>query len=265
MSELKASHVGPREWDAEVYHRVSDPQLRWATEVLGRLDLRGDEVVLDAGCGSGRVTALLAERVPRGRVIGVDASPSMVERARENLDGAAEVVLSDLLEFEPPEPVDVVFSTATFHWIPDHDRLFRSIRGWLRPGGMLAAQFGGKGNVQDVVDAIVGASSREPFAEHLRGFEHPWMFPSPEEEAERLERAGFVDVRCEREDRWFEFEDPREFQRTVGLAVHLDRLPRELHEQFLDTVLAGIADPSKVHLIRANIHALRAKDGDGAG
>lgn len=255
----------PLDWDAGSYDQISDMQLESGREFLSTVPLRGDELAVDAGCGTGRVTRLLLERLPRGRVIGVDASPSMVERARENLDGAAEVVLSDLLEFEPPEPVDVVFSTATFHWIPDHDRLFRSIRGWLRPGGMLAAQFGGKGNVQDVVDAIVGASSREPFAEHLRGFEHPWMFPSPEEEAERLERAGFVDVRCEREDRWFEFEDPREFQRTVGLAVHLDRLPRELHEQFLDTVLAGIADPSKVHLIRANIHALRAKDGDGAG
>jgi trans-aconitate 2-methyltransferase len=257
--------VKPLDWDAGSYDRISDMQLESGREFLSTVPLRGDELAVDAGCGTGRVTRLLLERLPRGRVIGVDASPSMVERARENLDGAAEVVLSDLLEFEPPEPVDVVFSSATFHWILDHDRLFRAIRGWLRPGGMLAAQFGGKGNVQDVVDAIVGASSREPFAEHLRGFEHPWMFPSPEEEAERLERAGFVDVRCEREDRWFEFEDPREFQRTVGLAVHLDRLPRELHEQFLDTVLAGIADPSKVHLIRANIHALRAKDGDGAG
>ena len=255
----------PLDWDAGSYDQISDMQLESGREFLSTVPLRGDELAVDAGCGTGRVTRLLLERLPRGRVFGVDASPSMVERARETRDGAAEVVLSDLLEFEPPEPVDVVFSTATFHWIPDHDRLFRSIRGWLRPGGMLAAQFGGKGNVQDVVDAIVGASSREPFAEHLRGFEHPWMFPSPEEEAERLERAGFVDVRCEREDRWFEFEDPREFQRTVGLAVHLDRLPRELHEQFLDTVLAGIADPSKVHLIRANIHALRAKDGDGAG
>jgi trans-aconitate 2-methyltransferase len=257
--------VKPLDWDAGSYDRISDMQLESGREFLSTVPLRGDELAVDAGCGTGRVTRLLLERLPRGRVIGVDASPSMVERARENLDGAAEVVLSDLLEFEPPEPVDVVFSSATFHWILDHDRLFRAIRGWLRPGGMLAAQFGGKGNVQDVVDAIVGASSREPFAEHLRGFEHPWMFPSPEEEAERLERAGFVDVRCEREDRWFKFEDPREFQRTVGLAVHLDRLPRELHEQFLDTVLAGIADPSKVHLIRTNIHALRAKDGDGAG
>jgi len=250
------------DWDARSYNRISDMQLESGRDFLAPIPLRGDELAIDAGCGTGRVTRLLLERLPRGRVIGVDASPSMVEQARENLGADVELVVSDLLELEPPEPVDLVFSTATFHWILDHDRLFRTIHGWLRPGGLLAAQFGGKGNVQDVIDAIVTASGREPFAQHLRGVEHPWMFPAPEDEAERLERAGFVDVRCEREERWFEFDDPREFQRTVGLAVHLDRLPEELREPFLDTVLAGIGDPTRVHLIRTNVHARRPEDGD---
>lgn len=245
------------DWDAGSYDRISDMQLESGRDFLARLPLRGDEVAIDAGCGTGRVTSLLLERLPRGRVIGVDGSPSMIERARESLGEEVELVVSDLLEFVPQEPVDLVFSTATFHWILDHDRLFRAIRGWLQPGGLLAAQFGGKGNVRDVVDAIVAASRREPFAEHLRGFEHPWVFPAPEEEAERLERAGFVDIRCDRVDSRFEFDDPREFQRTVGLAVHLDRLPEELREPFLDTVLAGIGDPSQVHLIRTNVHARR--------
>ncbi|HEX2436481.1 MAG TPA: methyltransferase domain-containing protein [Solirubrobacterales bacterium] len=250
------------DWDAGSYDRISDMQLESGREFLSTVPLRGDELAVDAGCGTGRVTRLLLERLPRGRVIGVDASPSMVERARENLDGAAEVVLSDLLEFEPPEPVDVVFSTATFHWIPDHDRLFRSIHGWLRPGGRLDAQLGGKGNASNVVDATVRVAAMEPFAAHLRGAEHPWNFPSPEEASERLVRAGFVDVRCERAERRFEFDEPREFQRTVGLAVHLDRLPEELREPFVDTVLAETADPSTVHLIRTNIHARRPAAGE---
>jgi len=249
------------DWDARSYDRISDMQFESGRDFVAGLPLRGDEVAIDAGCGTGRVTRLLMERLPRGRVIGVDGSPSMIEQARENLGPDVELVVSDLLEFEPSEAAELVFSTATFHWILDHDRLFRTIRGWLRPGGLLAAQFGGKGNVQDVIDAIVTASGREPFAQHLRGFEHPWVFPAPEEEAERLERARFVDVRCDREERWFEFDDPREFQRTVGLAVHLDRLPEELREPFLDTVLAGIADPSQVHLIRTNIHARRPAAG----
>jgi trans-aconitate 2-methyltransferase len=251
------------DWDARSYDRISDMQLESGRDFLATVPLRGDELVVDAGCGTGRVTRLLAERVPRGRVIAVDASPSMIDRARENLDSDVELVLADLLEFEPPEPVELVFSTATFHWIADHDRLFRSVHGWLRPGGRLAAQLGGRGNAQNVVDAAVGAAGTEPFARHLLGWEHPWNFQSPDEASERLRRAGFVEVRCVREERWFEFDDPREFQRTVGLAVHLDHLPEELREPFLDTVLERTADPSTVHLIRTNIHARRPEDGDG--
>jgi trans-aconitate 2-methyltransferase len=253
------------DWDARSYDRVSEMQLESGRDFLARVSLRGDEVVLDAGCGSGRVTRLLLERVPRGRVIGVDASPSMIEQARENLGPEVELIVSDLLDLDLPDPVDVVFSTATFHWILDHDRLFRAIHRWLRPGGRIAAQFGGKGNVIEWRAAIWEASAKQPFAEHLRGFEHPWKFPPPEEVAVRLEAAGFAEIHCELEERWHEFDDPREFQRTVGLAVHLHRLPEELHEAFIDTVLAGIVDPSRVHLIRVNVTARRPEGGDGGG
>lgn len=255
-------HTTP-DWDARSYDRISDMQLESGRDFLAEVELRGDELALDAGCGTGRVTRLLVERLPRGRVIGVDASPSMLEHARGNLGPDVELIRSDLLELDPPERVDLVFSTAAFHWVRDHDRLLGRVHGWLRPGGRVAAQFGSRGNAGDVVAAAVSASGREPFATHLRGFEHPWNFPSPEETAERLDRAGFTDVRCELEERRFQFDDPREFQRTVGLAVHLDRLPGALHDQFVDAVLAGMRDPSRVHLIRLNLFARRPKERDG--
>jgi trans-aconitate 2-methyltransferase len=230
-------------------------QLESGRDFLAQLELRGDEVALDAGCGTGRITELLAERLPNGRVIGVDASAAMLEQARDRLGPSVELIRSDLLELRPPELVDLVFSTATLHWIRDHDRLFAAIFTWLRPGGLFAAQLGGKGNFREVTDPAVRVASEEPFAEHLRGFEYPWEFPSPEEATERLQRAGFVDVRCVREDRDYHFDQPREFHRTVGLAVHLDRLPEELRERFLDTVLDEMSDPTHGHLIRTNIFA----------
>ena len=116
-----------RAWEAATYHRVSDVQLGWALAQLERLPLRGDEVVLDAGCGTGRVTALLLERVPRGRVYGVDVSASMVEHARAALADRATVLQQDLAALELPEPVDAVFSNATFHWIADHEALFAAL------------------------------------------------------------------------------------------------------------------------------------------
>src|SRR5581483_8420129 len=124
-----------REWDASTYDRVSDIQADWSLEVMDRLDLQGDETVLDAGCGSGRVTRLLLERLPDGRVIGVDASRSMIEKAREALPDRTEFIVSDLLDLELEQAVDAVFSNATFHWILDHRRLFERLHAALRPGG----------------------------------------------------------------------------------------------------------------------------------
>src|SRR5215216_1662812 len=135
----------PRDWDATAYERLSAPLEAMGREVLQRLELDGDETVLDAGCGTGRVTAVLAERLPRGRVIAVDGSPAMVEEARRRLPASVDVREADLLELELEEPVDAVISTATFHWIRDHDRLFRRLRDVLVPGGRLVAQCGGEG------------------------------------------------------------------------------------------------------------------------
>ena len=138
-----------RDWDGASYDRISAPQEALGRAVLARMELRGDETVLDAGCGSGRVTEALLERLPRGRVIAVDASPSMVEQARGASAGSerVEVRQMDLLELELEEPVDAILSTATFHWILDHDALFRRLHAALRPGGQLVAQCGGEGNI----------------------------------------------------------------------------------------------------------------------
>ena len=124
-----------RDWDGATYDRISAPQEEWARVTLDRLELTVDETVLDAGCGSGRVTRLLLDRLPRGRVLAVDAAPSMVEEAADNLDDRATVWQSDLLELEVPEQVDAAFSNAVFHWVPDHEALFARLHAALRPGG----------------------------------------------------------------------------------------------------------------------------------
>src|SRR5918911_4656013 len=152
-----------RSWDGAEYDRLSTPMERLGREVLDRLELRGDEVILDAGCGSGRLTALLKERVPDGRVIGVDASASMIAAARERLGAGADLRVADLVGLDlGGERVDVVFSTATFHWIADHAGLFASLRAALRDGGRLVAQCGGAGNIASVHAAAREPAAREP-------------------------------------------------------------------------------------------------------
>lgn len=249
-------NTGAREWDAETYDAVSDPQFEWGMEVLERLDLGGDEVVVDAGCGSGRVTAELAERLPRGRVVAVDGSEAMVEKAKERLGDRADYLVSDLVELKLPEPVDLVFSTATLHWIHDHDRLFRQLRAALKPGGRLVAQCGGHGNVATHTQAIAAVASDPEYGQHLSGAEAPWNFASPEETEPRLAAAGFAEARCWLQPKPVQPSRPLEFVSTVTLGPILDQLPEEKRRPFAEAVLAQEGEPLVLNYVRLNIEAV---------
>ena len=243
-----------RDWDAATYDRVSAPQVEWAERVLERLPLRGDETVLDAGCGSGRVTKILLERLPRGHVVAVDSAESMVEHAREALDlERATVFRADLTELSLEEPVDAAFSNAVFHWIRDHDGLFTRLHAALRPGGLLVAQCGGKGNVARFHAAATEVAAEEPYAEHLAGWNGPWHFAGAEETAERLERAGFADVETWLEPYPVSPPDPTGFLRTVCLGPHLEQLPEELRAGFVEAVRDRCG--SELDYVRLNIDA----------
>lgn len=247
-----------REWDGGVYDRISAPMEALGRAVLDRLQLNGDETVIDAGCGSGRVTEALLERLPRGRVIAIDASASMVGAARERLGDRERVEIreGDLLELEVGEPVDAVFSTATFHWIADHDLLFRRLRAALRPGGRLVAQCGGEGNI-DVLRGVANeVLAREPYAQHFRDWRAPWNYAAPDATQQRLLSAGFSSAECWLQPAPQQPEHPRAFLSEIVLGPHYQQLPEELREQFMDTVLAELGEPVVVDYIRLNIDAV---------
>jgi trans-aconitate 2-methyltransferase len=243
-----------RAWDGQSYDRISGPMEALGREVLGRLELRGDETVLDAGCGSGRITQALIERLPDGRVIAVDASQSMVDAALERLP-RADVRKVDLLELELDEPLDAILSTATFHWIGDHQRLFARLRSALRPGGRLVAQCGGEGNIDVLRGHANDVLAREPYGEHFRGFQPPWNYAGPVVTRERLLAAGFASAECWLQAAPKQPEEPREFLSTIVLGPHYQHLPAELREQFMDDVLAELDEPVVVDYVRLNIDA----------
>lgn len=255
LNRAQSMNTGPRDWDAETYDRVSDPQFSWGLEVLDRLDLAGDETVVDAGAGSGRVTEKLIELLPDGRVLAIDASPSMIDKARETIGDRADYLVMDLAELEVEEPVDLVFSTATFHWVTDHENLFRRIHASLKPGGRLHAQCGGQGNVAEHAQAIAEVSSRPEFAEKFGEMPLLWNFSGAEETDERLRVAGFSDVKAWLEPKPVTPEDPREFTRVVTLGPHLVRLPEEMQDEFIDAVLAEMPKPVTLDYVRLNIEA----------
>ncbi len=245
-----------RQWDGNIYDRISGPMESLGLEVLGRLDLKGDETVLDAGCGSGRITQALIERLPRGQVIAVDQSPSMVDAARKRLGPGVDIRVLDLLELELERPVDAIFSTATFHWIADHDRLFRHLRAALVPGGRLVAQCGGEGNIEILRGHVAPLLSQEPYAEHFRDWEPPWNYASAPKTEERLRSAGFASAKCWLTPAPREPEYPREFLSTIVLGPHVQKLPEELRDRFMDDALQRIGEPVVVDYVRLNIDAV---------
>ena len=244
-----------RDWDAATYDRISAPQQRWAAEQLDRLHLTGDEVVLDAGCGSGKVTLELARRVPQGAVYAVDAAPSMVKHTAEALAGRGTALCQDLVELALPEPVDVAFSNATFHWIPDHDALFAALHRNMKPGARLVAQCGGRGNIDEFRRVADEVAFAPPFAEYFADWRRPWNYATAEETAARLDGAGFRDITTWLEEKPTELDDARSFVRTVCLVRHLDPLPPERHDEFVDAVLARCDDPLVLHYVRLNMAA----------
>jgi trans-aconitate 2-methyltransferase len=246
-----------RDWNAASYDTISTPQQQWGESVIARLELAGDEAVLDAGCGTGRVTEMLLERLPRGRVVAVDGSPAMAEAARTRLDPArTQVICSDLLELELAELLDGAISTATFHWIFDHDALFARIRAVLRDGAQFVAQCGGRGNIERVRAIGAELARTEPFAEQLADLGELWNYATVEETRERLERAGFAVGACWLEPKPTTPPNPREFLETVIFAPYIERLPPALGERYLAELLTALGDPLVLDYVRLNWDAV---------
>ena len=254
-----------REWNAEAYHRLSEPQFAWGLRVLERLRLEGDEHALDAGCGSGRLTRELARRLEHGRVTGVDLSENMARAAAATLGNGAgqRVVCGDLcrLPFRD-DAFDAVFSTATFHWILDHDRLFAELRRVLRPRGRVEAQCGGGPNLASVHARANALANRPERRRFFEDWHEPWLFASAADTEERLRRAGFGFVRCwlERAPTAFSTADRyRAFLESVVMRPYLARLPSEAErDTFLDALVAQAANddpPFTLDYWRLNISA----------
>ena len=234
------------EWNAAAYHKVSGPQTGWGHKVLSRLEVRGDEVAVDAGCGSGRLTGALVERLPRGRVIAIDRSWNMLITARANLRPAfgsrVNYVHVSLPDLPFANAVDLVFSTATFHWIKDHPALIANIFGALKAGGRLHAQCGGGPNLARAHALAEQVMHVEPFAPYFTDWPGPWQFADDVTTASRLRAAGFVDEDTNLEEAPTTLAsepDYREFVTTVIYHPHLDRLPTSgLKSVFIDAVTA---------------------------
>jgi trans-aconitate methyltransferase len=258
------------DWDAKSYERISDPQFHWGLRVLERLTLRGDETVVDQGCGAGRLTEVLLGRLPEGHVIGLDASEAMLAVSRERLSRFGDriaFVRADASSWVAAPPVDAVFSTATYHWVRDHDTLFASIAASLRPGGRLVAQCGGAGNLARIRARTAALRARVEYVHHFRGFEEPWTYATPEETRLRLSRAGLTCANVWSEAAPTSFSAPEPFAEFVTKVILRDELPRLPDEAARARFLGEIVEAAKrddppftLDYVRLNIDAEREDD-----
>lgn len=267
-----APETSPREWDAREYHRLSEPQFEWGRRVLDALALDPRARVLDAGCGTGRLTAHVADRVPDGTVVGVDRSINMALAAHAQLSTRANVrvVTADLVQLPFRAAFDVVFSTATFHWVLDHAALFTSLFATLAPGGRLHAQCGGGANLARAHAHAEAVMALPAFADFYREWREPWNFAEPDATARLLRAVGFADTRCWLEETPVTFPDDetyRAFMKTVVLRPHLARLPDDaVRAAFLERVAARAADddpPFTLDYWRLNLRATKPSDARG--
>lgn len=255
-------------WDGTDYARHSAHQRAWGTDILTELPLRGDERILDLGCGDGGVTRRLAARVPRGSVLGIDAAAGMLEAARQQpLPNTAYAELDiDALDFEAE--FDLIYSNAALHWVLDHSRFLANAHRALRPGGILRVQFGGAGNIPNLLDCLGRQMALPPFPEAFARFRWPWFFPDVAAYESLLQAAPFPEWRA-----WLE-EKVQRFPAADALVGWIDNpclipfvqaLPEELRRPFRDGVVqamrARTGQPDGSHVepfSRMNVWARRS-------
>lgn len=183
------------EWDATQYSAQSQAQAAWGDEVIARLALQPADHVLDVGCGEGKITARIAERVPEGRVVGVDSSVEMIRFANERFGTnpgrlCFEVMDASQLTFR--NEFDAVFSNAALHWVEDHAPVLRGIHSALREGGRVCMQMGGRGNAAEVRAAMDEVRGRTEWRACFAGFVSAYFFYGPEEYDQWLREAGLT-------------------------------------------------------------------------
>ena len=229
------------EFDAEKYSEASPHQRRWGEKLIAEFDFTGDQRILDLGCGEGNLTARLAQLVPQGFIVGIDASESMVASAKkahkaENL----RFDLVDINDVDFADEFDVVFSNATLHWVKDHNKLLANVYKSLKAGGIVRFNFAGDGNCSHLSKVLKQTMAEDKYAGYFASFDWPWYMPSVAEYEKTLKQFDFKQARVWPENADTYFPDADAMTKWIdqpSLVPFLKCITAADKQSFRDTVV----------------------------
>jgi trans-aconitate 2-methyltransferase len=232
-------------WDAQIYDKVSsNVQLEWGRKLLEKRSWVGNEIVMDAGAGSGNLTKILADKVPNGKIYAVDADSNMIQQAKYNLSGYknVQVIHASMEDVNLPTELDVIFSNAALHWVLDQEGIFSHFWRLLKPnGGELLLDYGGHGNLDRMISIIFKLKQSDQFREHFVNWKKSWYFPKPDETEKQLHKLKFGDIQVSLLTQTTIFPDRQSFAtfvKTVIMKPILGYVPNDKkREEFLHALL----------------------------
>jgi len=228
-------------WNPDDYEKSSSAQYNWATGLISKLDLRGDERILDIGCGDGKITSGIASLVPNGSVLGIDISQEMIGFAKSKYTGDKyrnlTFQLGDASHIDFKEEFDLAVSFACLHWIKDQLSVLQGVKQSLKPGGRILFQCGGRGNAYEVLNIATDLIKGDKWSKYFQGFTFPYYFYGPEEYAPWISQAGLRALRVEllSKDMVHTKAGLEGWIRTTWLP-YLERLPEDMRQVFVGEV-----------------------------
>jgi len=227
-------------WNAKDYAKNSSAQESWANELVSKLALQGNEYLIDIGCGDGKITNSIAQKLANGIVVGIDRSESMVELAKNqfNLPHLSFHAM-DATEISVQEKFDVAFSNATLHWVKDHNAVLTSLRKCLNKNAKILFQMGGHGNAQDVLDVVDHVTTSDKWKKYFVNFVFPYCFCNISDYEKWLPNAGYKAKRIEliTKDMIHENEEGLKGWLRTTWFPYTDQLPENKKEEFLSLII----------------------------
>lgn len=240
-------------WNAEKYAKHSSMQYMYATEILNDCSFQPDNTILDIGCGDGKITMLMAQEVPEGRVIGIDSSSSMIEHAKQLENNYQNLAFfqQDASQLKFQEEFDWVFSFSCLHWISDQKAVWQGIYNALKTGGHAIVHFFKKNPyLWDVIEKIVVSSEWNAYFKNYHPPVHePFYECSTEDYSHILTECQFKIEYMKENVRMHSFDDKQALKDFIAAWLpHLSQIPISLRNTFMNQLCSHFA-PKKPGII----------------